>query len=81
MEKVNTSKLQVLRRYFETLSMKDIVSIDSFYTQVIGLINKIKSHGETIEDRKVVEKVLRIFSPIFSHSCSEFGRKQRLASL
>jgi uncharacterized protein (UPF0371 family) len=59
MDKVKTSKLQILRRYFETLSMKDSDSVDSFYTHVIGLINHIKSHGETIEDRKVVEKVLR----------------------
>jgi ubiquinone/menaquinone biosynthesis C-methylase UbiE len=36
MDKVKTSKLQILRRYFETLSMKDTDSVDSFYTHVIG---------------------------------------------
>jgi hypothetical protein len=65
MDKVKTSKLQILRRDFETLSMKDTDSVDSFYTHVIGLINQIKSHGETIEDRKVVEKVLRSLPPKF----------------
>jgi hypothetical protein len=65
MEKVKTSKLQILRRYFETLSMKDTNSIDSFYTHVIGFINQIKSHGETIEDRKFVEKVLMSIPPKF----------------
>jgi hypothetical protein len=55
---VKTSKLQILRRDFETLSMKDSDSVDSFYTHVIDLINKIKSHGETIEDRIFFEKVL-----------------------
>jgi hypothetical protein len=59
MDKVKTSKLQILRIDFENLSMKDSDSIDSFYTHVIGLINQIKSHRETIEDRKVVEKLLR----------------------
>jgi len=39
MEKVKTSKLQILRRYFETLSMKDTYSIDSFDTHVIDMIN------------------------------------------
>ena len=63
MEKINTSKLQILRRYFETLLMKDTDSIDSFYTHVIGLINQINSHGEYIEDRKVVEKVLISLPP------------------
>jgi hypothetical protein len=48
MDKVKTSKLQILRRDFETLSMKDIDSVDSFYTHVVGLINQIKSHGKTI---------------------------------
>jgi ubiquinone/menaquinone biosynthesis C-methylase UbiE len=48
MEKVKTSRLKILKRDFETLSMKDTDSIDSFYTHVIGMINKIKSHGETI---------------------------------
>jgi hypothetical protein len=45
--------------------MKDSDSIDFFYTHVIGLINQIKSHGETIEDKKFVEKVLRSLPPKF----------------
>jgi uncharacterized protein (UPF0371 family) len=65
MDKVKNSKLQIIRRYFETLSMKYTDSVDSFYTHVIGLINQIKSHGETIEDRKVVEKVLMSLPPKF----------------
>jgi hypothetical protein len=59
MDKVKPSKLQILRKDFETLSMRDSDTVDSFYTHVISLINQIKSHGETIEDKKVVEKVLR----------------------
>ena len=39
LDKVKTSKLQILRRYFELLSMKDSELVDSFYTRVIGLIN------------------------------------------
>ena len=65
MEKVKTTKLQILRRYFDTLLMKDTDTVDSFNTHVIGLINQIKSHGETIEDIKAVEKVLRIIPPKF----------------
>jgi hypothetical protein len=65
MDKVKTSKLQILRRDFETLLIKDTNSVDSFYTHVIGLINQIKSLGETIEDRKIVEKVLRSIPPKF----------------
>jgi hypothetical protein len=59
MDKIKTTKVWILRRYFETMSMQDSNLVDSFYTHVIGLINHIKSHGETIEDIKVFEKVLR----------------------
>ena len=65
MDKFKTSKLQILRRDFETLLIKDTNSVDSFYTHVIGLINQIKSLGETIEDRNIVEKVLRSIPPKF----------------
>ena len=59
MDKVKTSKLQILRRYFESLSMKDSENVDTFYTRVVELINQLKSHGESIADQRVVEKVLR----------------------
>eukprot|EP00253_Pinus_taeda_P009659 PITA_09659 len=59
MEKVKTAKLQMLRRDFETLSMKESYIIDSFFTQVIGLITQIRSHGEILEERRIVEKILR----------------------
>ena len=39
MEKVKTAKLQLLRRYFETLCMKEYDNIDSFFTHVIGMVN------------------------------------------
>ena len=50
LDKVKNSKLQILRRDFESLSMKDSMSVDSFYTRVVGLINQLKFHGETIAD-------------------------------
>eukprot|EP00253_Pinus_taeda_P021236 PITA_21236 len=59
MEKVKTAKLQMLRRDFETLSMKESDTIDSFFTQVIRLITQIRSHGEILEERRIVEKILR----------------------
>eukprot|EP00253_Pinus_taeda_P011762 PITA_11762 len=59
MEKVKTAKLHMLRRDFETLSMKESDTIDSFFTQVIGLITQIRSHGEILEEIRIVEKILR----------------------
>ena len=83
LDKVKTSKLQILRRDFESLSMKDIESVDSLYTRVVGLINQLKSNGENIEYQRVVEKILRSLPPRFESlvvtwilGC-DLGRKQR----
>ena len=51
-DKVKTSKLQILRRDFESLSMKDLETVDTFYTRVVGLINQLKYHGKAIEDQR-----------------------------
>ena len=67
LDKVRTSKLQILRRDFESLSMKDSKTIDTFYTRVVGLINQLKSHGEAIEYRRVVENILRSLPPRFEN--------------
>ncbi|KAH9291443.1 hypothetical protein KI387_043368, partial [Taxus chinensis] len=57
--KVKTAKLQMLRRDFENLQMKDSDSIDSFFTHAMTIVNQIRSYGETLEDQKIVEKILR----------------------
>ena len=59
MEKVKTTKLQMLERDFETLCIKESKNIDSFFTHVSGLVTQIRSHGETLEERRIVDKVLR----------------------
>ena len=65
MEKVKTTKLQLLRRYFETLCMKESDTIESFFTHVVGMFTQIRSHGETLEDKRIVEKLLRILPSRF----------------
>ena len=47
--------------------MKDIKLVESFFTQLIGLINQIKSHEESIDDRRVVEKGRRRLPPKFEY--------------
>eukprot|EP00253_Pinus_taeda_P006095 PITA_06095 len=59
MEKVNTTKLQLLRRDFENLCMKESDNIDSFFTHAIGLVTQMRTHGEVLEERRIVEKLLR----------------------
>ena len=47
--------------------MNETESMDLFYTRFVGLINQLKSHGETIADQRVVEKILRILSLRFEN--------------
>eukprot|EP00253_Pinus_taeda_P025032 PITA_25032 len=65
MEKVKTTKIQLLRRDFENLCMKESDNIDSFFTHVIGLVTQIRTHGEVLEERRIVEKLLRILPSKF----------------
>ena len=50
MAKVTIAKIQMLRRDFDTIYKKELDIVDSFFTQIIGLVNQIRSHGE---DRRV----------------------------
>ena len=59
MEKVKTAKLQLMRRDFEVICMKESDTIDLFFTMLIGLVTQMISHGETIEERRIMEKILR----------------------
>ena len=65
MAKVKITKLQMLRRDFETIFMKECESVESFFTHVIGLVTQMRSHGETLEERRIVEKFLRSLLVIF----------------
>ena len=67
LDKVKTSKLQILRKDFESLCMNDSENVDTFYTRAVGLINQLKSHGEPVSNQRVVEKILRILPLIFQN--------------
>ena len=45
--------------------MKEFENVDSFFTHVIRLVAQIRSHGDTLEERRIVEKVLRSFPARF----------------
>jgi hypothetical protein len=55
----------MLRSDFESIYMKESDKIDSLSTQIIGLVNQIRSYGETFEDGRLVENILRSFPTIF----------------
>ena len=66
-EKVITLKLQSLWRDFDSLEMKESESVCDFSSRVAEIVNQIKVCGDTIADKKVVEKVLRSLPQKFDH--------------
>eukprot|EP00253_Pinus_taeda_P022980 PITA_22980 len=66
MENVKTAKLQLLRRDFENLCMNESDNIDLFFTHVIGLVTQIRSRGDILEERTIVEKLLIILPSRFN---------------
>lgn len=57
--KVKRAHLQALRRDFETLNMKKGETIDNFFARTLTIANKMKTHGETMSQTIINEKVLR----------------------
>lgn len=56
--KVRTVKLMSLKRDFENEKMKENESLNEYFNRLTDLVNQMKSHGDTIEDRRIVDKIL-----------------------
>lgn len=65
--KVIAVKLQSLRSEFDNLHQKEKETIQSYLSRVSGIVNQMKSYGETIDNERVVSKVLRSLNREFKH--------------
>ena len=57
-EKIRIVKLQTLRRELENIKMKDSETAKNYYARIKEIVNQMSAYGETISDKKVVEKIL-----------------------
>ena len=57
-ERVRSVKLLTLKREFEILKMKESESVKDYSSKLSKLVNQMRLYGETVEDFKVVEKML-----------------------
>ena len=60
-------QLQAHRFEFETLRMKPGESISDYFSRIMAIINKMRIHGEKMEDVTVIEKILRSMTPKFNY--------------
>nr|AFP55578.1 copia-type polyprotein [Rosa rugosa] len=57
--KVKRAQLQTLRREFEVLGMREGEKVNEYFARTLTVANKMKAHGERMEDLVIVEKILR----------------------
>lgn len=80
-EKAITLRLQSLWRDFDNLSMRESETIRDFSSRVAEIVNQIKGCGDTIEDKKVIEKVLRSLPPKFDHVVAAIEESKDLSAM
>ncbi|CAL8138492.1 unnamed protein product [Prunus armeniaca] len=80
-EKVISIKLQSLWREFDNLLMKDSESIRVFFTKVSRIVNQIRCYGDTILDKKIIEKTLRSLPPKYDHVAAAIEESKDLSTL
>ena len=65
--RVKCAQLQALRKEFENLHMKSGESVDEFFARTLTIANKMRIHGEKMEDLVMIEKILRSMTSKFDY--------------
>uniref|UniRef100_A0A2N9EI16 Integrase catalytic domain-containing protein n=1 Tax=Fagus sylvatica TaxID=28930 RepID=A0A2N9EI16_FAGSY len=73
--------LQNLWRDFDNLAMKETESVKDFHSRVAEIVNQIKSYGDTIQEKKLVEKILRSLPKKFDHVVAAIEESKDLSIL
>ncbi|KAK2984863.1 hypothetical protein RJ640_006612 [Escallonia rubra] len=55
--------------------------VQEFFSRVAKIVNQIRSYGDTIEENKIVEKILRSLSQRFEHVVTVIEESEDLSSL
>jgi hypothetical protein len=79
--KVKRAQLQALRREFELLGMKDGESVDEYFGRTLTIANKIKTHGERMEQIVIIEKILRSMTTKFDYVVCSIKESNNLAEM
>ena len=61
--------------------MKESESIKDFFSRVTEIVNQIRAHGDQIEEKKIVEKILRSLPPKFDYAAAAIEESKYLSIL
>ena len=62
--RVKRAQLQALRRTFEVLQMKEGEGVNDYFARTLTIVNKMKIHGEKMNQVVIIEKILVLNSKI-----------------
>ncbi|KAL8087732.1 hypothetical protein AgCh_037766 [Apium graveolens] len=80
-EKVKKVRLQVLRGEFENLKMKNSENIGEFVTRLKAVTNEMKRNGESLDDVRVMEKLLRSLTRKFDYVVTSIEESKDLSTI
>lgn len=64
--KAKRVQLQGIRTEFENLRMKSGESVSNYLSRTTTIANKLRIHGEKMEDVIIIEKILRSMTPKYN---------------
>jgi hypothetical protein len=59
-DRIKEAMAQRLRKEFEDIMFLDSETLDKFGLRIINIVNNLQSLGDTVEELKVVQKILRV---------------------
>ncbi|KAH7565083.1 hypothetical protein JRO89_XS09G0128800 [Xanthoceras sorbifolium] len=65
--RVKCALLQALRKDFNTIYMKDGESVTGYCARTMGIANKMRFHGEQMNDVVIIEKILCSLAPKYDY--------------
>ena len=79
--KVKRAQLQALRREFEILGMKEGEKVNEYFARTLIIANKMKTHGEKMEQSVIIEKILRSMTLKFNYVVCSIEESNDLSTM
>ncbi|XP_059670646.1 uncharacterized protein LOC132316151 [Cornus florida] len=79
--RVKRQQLQALHTEFKMLRMKSGESVIDYFSRMMAIVNKMRIHGDKMEDVTVIEKVLRSLTPKFNYVVCSIEESKNLDDL
>eukprot|EP00253_Pinus_taeda_P003873 PITA_03873 len=78
---VKEAKLQIYKEKFEQLRMKEDDNIAAYFQHVDEITNTLEGLGELVDEKTIIQKILRTLSRIFNPKVSVLEYSENMAKL